>query len=146
MAAPQFIVHSDGGARGNPGPAACGFVVTSETGTLLHEASRYLGETTNNMAEYQGVVEALAWLESSTAKDLGVIPGASISFYLDSTLVVNQILGKFKVKEPRFLPLLARIHQLITSSNFSTSFHAIPRAQNRHADRLVNQALDRAGH
>jgi ribonuclease H / adenosylcobalamin/alpha-ribazole phosphatase len=142
MAHVSLVIHTDGGSRGNPGPAACGFVVHSESGELIHEGSQYMGESTNNMAEYQGVIVALEWLIANRGRLFAPHLLVSLTFYLDSLLVVNQIMGRYKVREPRFLPLLATIHQLTVAGNFAVTYQAVPREQNRHADRLVNQALD----
>jgi ribonuclease HI len=135
-----FIIHTDGGARGNPGPAASAYVIKNTSGAIIHESGNYIGHTTNNMAEYQGVVDALEWL-CSNRDQLGNSP-PHLEFYLDSALVVNQIKGLFKVKEPRFIPLLERIHALLRQLGGPHHFTAIPRAQNQAADALVNQALD----
>jgi ribonuclease HI len=136
----SLTIHTDGGARGNPGPAAAGYVIRAASGTLIHQSGKYLGHTTNNMAEYQGVIDALEWLSAHQNLLEGNPP--HLDFYLDSALVVNQIVGRFKVREPRFIPLLSRIHALLLDLGNHYRFTAIPREQNKAADALVNQALD----
>jgi ribonuclease HI len=135
-------IHTDGGARGNPGPAAAAFVIEQASGVVVFQAARYLGETTNNMAEYQGVVDALEWLVLHPSSLIVDGSPLILKFFLDSALVVNQLKGLYKVKEPRFIPLIHRIHELIQTGHFQAEFMSIPRAQNRAADKLVNVALD----
>src|SRR3989344_3558887 len=97
------IVHTDGGARGNPGPAAIG-VVIEEGNKTLAAFGKTIGEATNNIAEYTAVIEALMWLTQH--------PADYIQFFLDSTLVVNQLNGLFKVKEPHLRELLLQVRTL----------------------------------
>jgi ribonuclease HI len=133
-----MTVHTDGGARGNPGPAAIGAVIVA--GNFEREVSRCIGNTTNNVAEYTAVLDALAVLPEVCAEH----PTDRIDFFLDSQLVVFQISGKYKVKEPTLQVLCARIKEQLTKLPCPTQFHYVPRAQNARADRLVNQALDSA--
>lgn len=129
-------IFSDGGARGNPGPAAMGGVlVDAATGTVLDEFGLYLGEMTNNQAEYRALIEAL-----KRAEKLGV---GSVECCLDSELIVEQMSGRYKVKNQGLKPLFQEAQRL-TSQFRAITFHHIPREQNKRADRLVNQALDRA--
>lgn len=145
MIAPKNLsltIHTDGGARGNPGPAAIGFVIKDKTKIIAKE-KKYIGNTTNNVAEYQAVLEALGWLK----KDLsGPKPLSSrqISciFYLDSALVVNQLSGHFKIKTPHLLPYATQIHHAVKELGLACQFVYIPRTKNQEADALVNQALD----
>ncbi len=128
-------IHTDGGARGNPGPAACAFVATDDRGRLIHQQGFYLGETTNNQAEYQAVIEALKW-----ASTLNPQP-ATLNFYLDSQLVVNQLNGLFKIKDQ-----ILKIKNL-EIKNYKLkikNFSYVPRAQNSQADLLVNQTLNQS--
>jgi len=129
-----LIIHTDGGARGNPGPAAIG-VVIEKNGKLIHQFGKRIGESTNNVAEYTAVIEALRYL-----KDKGV---AHAHFFLDSVLVVNQLTGKFKVKDANLRTLLFEIRSLEQEVRGVITYTAIPREQNKEADLLVNQALDK---
>ncbi|MBI5620072.1 ribonuclease HI family protein [Candidatus Gottesmanbacteria bacterium] len=140
----QFIVHTDGGARGNPGPAAVGAVIQrtedrgqrTETKTIA-EISKRIGETTNNVAEYTAVVEALEYIKSQ-----GDQTKTEIQFFLDSMLVVNQLNGLFKVKDVKLRELLAHIWILEQEVGGVVHYTSIPREHNRRADFLVNKALD----
>lgn len=133
-------IHTDGGARGNPGPAACAFVATDESGALIYQRGFYLGVATNNQAEYQAVIESLKWLSLQTTKDQKL----TANFYLDSQLVVNQINGLFKIKDPNLKIKYLEIKKLIANSQLQiANFTYIPREQNSAADRLVNETLDK---
>ncbi len=134
-----LTIHTDGGARGNPGSAAIGFVVESE-GKIIFRHGECIGVATNNIAEYTAVVSALQWLIKNQVTKSHTPP--SIHFYLDSSLVVNQINGKFKVKQASLKSILATIINLLNQLNLPTTFTYVPRAQNTLADALVNQALD----
>lgn len=129
-------IFTDGGARGNPGPAASAFVVYSPSKQVIYQSGHYLGVTTNNMAEYQGVLDALIWLVANYS-------ACELNFFLDSTLVANQLSGRFRVKEARFLPLIQQIFDLVKQGHFSVTYTTIPRIQNQAADLLVNQTLDK---
>ena len=133
MAENKLIIYTDGGARGNPGPAAIGVVINSEG------FRDYIGETTNNVAEYRAVVEALRYVRSSVQAQAKV---ELITFFLDSNLVVQQLNGRFKVKEPKLRELLAQIRILEQEVGSVIHYHLVPREQNTRADFLVNQALD----
>lgn len=126
-------VFCDGGSRGNPGPAAYGFVVL-ENGRIVKEGAGYIGIATNNFAEYTALIQALVWLSHSFA-------GYDADFFLDSQLVVMQVSGKYKVKNAKIRELLVNIRQLETSFG-QIRYHHIERSQNKHADKLVNLALD----
>ncbi len=129
----KLVIYTDGGARGNPGPAAAGVVIQNEQGEIVGKFSKYLGETTNNQAEYQAVILAL-----EQAKRLGA---QEIEFYLDSQLVVEQLNRNYRVKDHALGRLFIQIWNLSQSFN-KVSFKHIPRQQNKLADRLVNQAID----
>lgn len=131
-------VFSDGGARGNPGPAASAFVCISGNGVVVHKASKYLGNATNNFAEYQGVILALTWM----GQNKKLLDG-EITFNMDSELVVNQINGKYKVKEETLKKLMLIIRNLLEKVETKISFVSIPREKNKLADFLVNTELDR---
>ncbi len=126
-------IFTDGGARGNPGPAAYGFVIKDE-GKLLKEGFGKIGIATNNVAEYTAVIEALKFLENN-------FKGQDLDFYIDSQLVVSQLTGKFKVKNADIRELVLKVKQLEGSFKGVTYTH-IPREKNTQADALVNLALD----
>ncbi|MBU1130568.1 ribonuclease HI family protein [Patescibacteria group bacterium] len=130
----KLKIYSDGGARGNPGPAACGVVIKDAKSQTISKHSKYLGETTNNQAEYAGVLLGL-----QEAKKLGA---QEAHFYLDSELVVNQLSQNYKVKNLDIQTAFVKIWNL--SVGFAkVKYHHIPREENKEADRLVNQELDR---
>src|SRR3989344_9325959 len=128
-------VYCDGGARGNPGPAAFGFVI-KEDGRLIKLGKGAIGVATNNIAEYTALIEALTWLKDYHQ-------GQDLNFYLDSKLVVSQLLGLYKVKSPHIGALVLRVKEL--EKNFGKiNYQHIPRDQNQEADSLVNEVLDGA--
>lgn len=130
----DIIVYTDGGSRNNPGEAGIG-VVAYEGEEVLFELSEYLGIQTNNYAEYMGVIRAL---EEILARNLAQ---GSIEVCMDSKLVVEQVQGNWKVKEPTLKPLVARAQELVEQCG-EVSFTHIPREENREADALANQAMD----
>lgn len=133
----NYIIHTDGGSRGNPGPAAIGVVIEKN----LEEIAGYgktIGETTNNVAEYTAVVDALTWM-----KEHGQERG-EINFFLDSLLVVNQLNGLFKIKDARLRTFVMVIRQLEQEVGGVITYKAVPREQNTRADFFVNKALDEA--
>ncbi len=129
----KAIVYTDGASRGNPGPAAIGAVIKDGQGRVLGKISRRIGRTTNNQAEYQAVIAAL-----EEATRLGA---ARVEVKSDSELVVNQINGRYRVKNPALKPLHQRVREL-QSLFQSFAIASIPRRQNTEADRLSNAALD----
>lgn len=129
-----LVAHSDGGARGNPGPAGYGVVIKDETGKKLAALSEYLGHQTNNFAEYQGLIAALEYALKHGPKSLKVIS--------DSELLVRQIKGVYKVKNPTLRDLHARAKELIAQLDWFSIGHAL-REHNQEADRLANEAMDR---
>jgi ribonuclease HI len=132
----KVVVHVDGGARGNPGPAAAAAVVTAaDDGQVLDEATEYLGETTNNVAEYRGLLLGLQRARALAATEVEVIN--------DSELIAKQVNGQYKVKHPAMKPLHAAALDALRSFD-RWSIRSVPRAQNADADALVNQALDAA--
>jgi len=134
-AAMKVVVNVDGGARGNPGPAAAACVVSDTDGQVLLEDAELLGSVTNNVAEYRALLLGLR-----RARDLGA---DEVEVIGDSELVVKQVQGVYKVKHPAMRPLHAEA--LAALRGFSSwSIRSVPRAQNAHADALVNQALDAA--
>ncbi|MFJ4831200.1 bifunctional RNase H/acid phosphatase [Streptomyces sp. NPDC088747] len=132
----EFIVEADGGSRGNPGPAGYGAVVVdAATGETLAEAAEYIGVATNNVAEYRGLI---AGLTAARALD----PGAPVHVRMDSKLVVEQMSGRWKIKHPDMKPLAAQAARILPPSQ--VTYEWIPREQNKHADRLANEAMDAA--
>lgn len=136
MAYEKLIIYTDGGARGNPGPAGIGCVVLDEQGNAVEEISEYIGEATNNQAEYRALIAGL-----TKAKDLGA---KEIEFFLDSELVVKQLNREYKVKDKDLAVLFVKAYNL-TLSFKKVIFKHIRREKNELADRLVNLALDKAG-
>lgn len=130
----RLAVYTDGGARGNPGPAAIGVVIKDERGKIIHQFGRTVGETTNNVAEYLAVLAALEWLKVQTQP-------VTANFYSDSSLVVHQLKGEWKIKEAHLRQLVERVHRL--ENDLVVTYTAIPREQNTAADAQVNQALDK---
>lgn len=129
-----LIAHSDGGARGNPGPAGYGVVIQDEAGRKVAHLSEYLGHQTNNFAEYQGLIAALEYALEHGPKALQLIS--------DSELLVRQIKGIYKVKNPTLKDLHGRATELIAQLDWFSIGHAL-REHNREADRLANQAMDK---
>lgn len=129
----EVITHSDGGARGNPGPAGIGIVVSDLNGNKLKELGEYIGETTNNQAEYKALIQAL-----TEAYKLGA---TAVTCYLDSELVVKQLTGLYKIKEAG-LQELAMDALRLKSKFQQVNFKHVRREHNADADKLVNQALD----
>ncbi|MFE6690823.1 bifunctional RNase H/acid phosphatase [Streptomyces sp. NPDC057743] len=130
----ELIVEADGGSRGNPGPAGYGAVVLDPaSGEALAEAAEYIGTATNNVAEYKGL---LAGLRAAKALD----PEASVHVRMDSKLVVEQMSGRWQIKHPDMKPLAAAAAAVFPPDR--VSYEWIPRARNKHADRLANEAMD----
>lgn len=131
----KLIMYSDGGARGNPGPSGIGVVLKNVVGEVVAEVSQFIGNGTNNQAEYRAV---LAGLEK--AKELGV---DELDLYLDSELVVKQLRGEYRVKNADLATLFVKAHNLSLSFKKITYTH-IRRELNAEADRLANEAMDKA--
>jgi len=132
----KVIIYTDGGARGNPGPAAIGVVIYDSLMKEMERYKNYIGTTTNNQAEYQALIKAL-----QMALKLGA---ESVTCYLDSELVVKQLQGYYRVREEG-LGVLATEALKLTSKFKQLDFMHIPREKNKLADQLVNEALDNAG-
>ena len=129
----KLTTFTDGGARGNPGPAATGIVIKNEQGEILAHYGEYLGHQTNNFAEYSALLSAL-----KKAKELG---GTEIDCVLDSKLVVKQMRGEYKVKEPTLQKLFMAVYNTATQFKKVTYRHIL-RAGNKEADAEVNKILD----
>src|SRR5437588_5714798 len=134
MPAHYLVAHSDGGARGNPGPAGYGVVIHDEGGRKIAALSQYLGHQTNNFAEYQGLIAALEYAIKHGPKALKLIS--------DSELLVRQIKGIYKVKNAVLQDLHGRAKELIAQLEWFSIGHAF-REQNQEADRLANEAMDK---
>ncbi len=135
----KVICYTDGGARGNPGPAAIGIYITDESGVVLREVGQTIGNSTNNFAEYQAVMVGLETLKQVLGKDTKT---TEVEIRLDSELVKKQLNHEYQIKEPGLVPLFIAIHNLRVSSFPKLTLTHVPRAQNKEADRLVNEALD----
>ena len=129
-------IYCDGGARGNPGPAAAAFVV-ERRGKVIFKSARFLGKATNNVAEYSAVLLAMRWLSRFDPKDL-----SEVRFILDSELVAKQLAGLFKIKNENLRGLYFSVKEEEKKIPLSISFAAVPRNKNRLADLLVNRTLD----
>ncbi|MCF1593884.1 bifunctional RNase H/acid phosphatase [Streptomyces muensis] len=130
----EFIVEADGGSRGNPGPAGYGAVVIdAATGQTLAEVAEYIGVASNNVAEYRGLVAGLR-----AAYDLD--PAATIHVRMDSKLVIEQMSGRWRIKHPDMKPLAFEAARVFAAPQ--VTYEWIPREQNKHADRLANEAMD----
>lgn len=130
----KIIIHSDGGARGNPGPAGIGAILHSADSKVIAEISKYIGETTNNQAEYQALIAAL-----EKAKEL---KAQEVDCFLDSELVVKQLNREYKVKNAELAPLFLKVHNLSLSFK-KIKFSHVRRELNKEADCLANRAMDR---
>jgi ribonuclease HI len=131
----RLVVHVDGGARGNPGPAAAAAVLSTPEGEVVDEATEVLGEVTNNVAEYRALL-----LGVRRARELGA---SEVEIVNDSELVAKQLTGAYKVKHAAMRPL--HLDAITALRDFDAwSIRSVPRAENAHADALVNQALDAA--
>lgn len=132
-------IYTDGGARGNPGPAGFGVVVYDDQKKIIHQHSQYLGVKTNNDAEYSAVNYALTWLISQ----ITILPINQVNLYLDSQLVVRQLNGQYKVKAANLKFLYQQSLSLISQISFPLHISHVYREQNYLADLLANQAMDR---
>lgn len=144
---PSLKIYTDGGARGNPGPAACGVVIKNEGDGVILKTSEYIGIATNNQAEYKALILALEKAKEILSSDKGAksyVKNKDLECHLDSELVVKQLNGEYKIKNEGLKPLFAKARGLISDFN-SVKFIYIPREQNKSADKLVNKELDSRG-
>jgi ribonuclease HI len=139
MSKSSLSVFCDGGSRGNPGPAAVGFLIKDNQGEILVKKGKLIGQATNNVSEYMAVIEALKWLVNQPMVD---DENSTINFFLDSKLVVNQLNGLFKIKAKNLRNLVIRVRQLEREIGGNVAYHFIRREKNRQADFLVNQTLN----
>jgi ribonuclease HI len=133
----RLSVYSDGGARGNPGPAAIAFLILAENGQVLKSGSRYLGKRTNNQAEYEALIAAL-----EAAKAIG---NGEVTCHLDSEVVAKHLKGEYRVRNPELRKLWTKVQELKQCFG-KVSFVNVPRTNSyiHEADALVNQTLDKA--
>ena len=131
----MITAYIDGGSRGNPGPAGYGVQIVEDDGSVVAELYEFVGQTTNNVAEYRGLLAALGW---AVGRGLDVLHVRS-----DSELLVKQMVGEYRVKHPGLQPLAARARLLIGQLD-DVTFQHVRREQNKEADRLANLAMDEA--
>jgi ribonuclease HI len=131
----KLVIHVDGGARGNPGPAAIGVVISAPDGRVLAEVAERIGVATNNVAEYRAVLRGVERAAALGAREIELIN--------DSELVARQLTGVYKVKHPAMRPLYLEAIALLSGFE-DWQIRSVPRAQNAQADMLVNAALDGA--
>ena len=132
----KLVVNVDGGARGNPGPAAIGIVVSDADGNVIDELAEPIGHATNNIAEYRALLRGIEWARGLGADELEIVG--------DSELVARQLTGAYKVKHPSMKPLHEEAVAALRAFD-RWSVRTVPRAENARADALVNHALDAAG-
>lgn len=133
--ASKLIVFGDGGSRGNPGEAAYGFAIFDDNNDLIFQEGKRLGIASNNVAEYEAVINALKWITESR------VEVEHVEFYLDSLLVASQMSGKFKIKHPDMRKQFIKAKEYEAKLK-RVDYFQVPRAENKVADRLVNDALD----
>lgn len=135
----KIIIYTDGGSRGNPGPAGIGVVITDGKEKIIKKYSNFLGVKTNNEAEYEAVIFGLKKIKALLGKKK--IKNTEIEFQLDSQLITRQLNGQYKIEEEKLFPLFIKIWNLKMGFG-PVSFTEIPREQNKEADRLANEAIN----
>ncbi len=136
----QYIIHTDGGSRGNPGIAGAGAVIRDENGGLVASVSKFIGQQTNNFAEYEAVILAFEELQKIVSD--GELSETKVLVKMDSELVVKQMQGVYRVKHPVLKLQQAKLKKHISEFE-EVSFAHVPREQNKDADFLANEAMDR---
>jgi ribonuclease HI len=136
----KLIINTDGGARGNPGPAGIGVVIRSDENQIIAGHKQYIGEATNNVAEYKALILALQKAQEISNFQF---PISNLQINMDSELVVRQMQGKYKIKEPTLKLLAVEVFKLIRNFK-NVGFVHVPRELNKEADKLVNEAIDEA--
>lgn len=131
-------IYTDGGARGNPGPAAIGIYIEGD-GRQIQGIGKRIGRTTNNFAEYTAILEALDFLLGNSSL---WNKNTKVNFFMDSQLAYSQIVGLYKIKNTTLKDLLFKIREKEATLKLSIAYNFVPRSQNRKADKLVNLALD----
>lgn len=129
----KLIIYTDGGSRGNPGPAGIGIVICDVEGKIIKKIAKYIGQATNNQAEYQALIFGLETVKKMKATE--------VDCYLDSELIVRQLNREYKIKNQELGSFFIKIWNLSQSFK-KVNYYYIPREKNREADRLVNQAID----
>ena len=137
----QFTLYADGGSRGNPGPAGAGAVVFDSIGKRLVDVSDYLGVTTNNVAEYEAVLRGLIALVEQY--DAALLKDSTLTIRMDSKLVIEQLKGAYKVKHPNLVPRYFEVKNILARSFGKVVFEHVYRENNKDADALANEAMDR---
>jgi ribonuclease HI len=135
----MLSVFTDGGSRGNPGPSAIGVYIAQDT-TVLAAFGKTIGITTNNVAEYTAVVEALSWLSTHLSQIAGE---TRVNFFMDSQLLVYQLNGIYRIKNANLRTLLFAIREKEAALKLTITYTHVPREKNKQADLLVNAALDK---
>jgi ribonuclease HI len=138
----KLIIYTDGGSRGNPGPAAIGVVVCDEKGATVKKYSEYLGEKTNNEAEYEAVIFALKKVKALYGK--GKVKGMKLEIRSDSELMVKHLNHEYKIEQEHLQKLFMQVWNLMLDFG-EVRFVHVPRERNKEADRLVNECLDAQG-
>ena len=139
----KVFMQTDGGSRGNPGPAGAGAFIYNDKNEIVRKAHLFLGTMTNNEAEYQAVILGLETLKKIFGKEKR--KELSVEVRLDSELVCKQLRGEYQVKDEKLIPLFMKIWNAQVSDFPRVSFEHIPREKNTEADKLANQAMDEAG-
>ena len=131
----ELILNTDGGSRNNPGNAAIGFVISTSDGTILEKEKKYIGIATNNEAEYQALLSGLQFVRNHYSEC------TYLTIYSDSELMVKQLRGEYKIREPHLMKFADSIKALLKELSMYSLIHIL-RAKNKLADKLVNEALD----
>lgn len=137
----KYIIYTDGGSRNNPGPAGAGAVIQDESGTVLKETSKFVGVQTNNFAEYEAIIMGLTELKK-------LVPGkerkeVAVEVRMDSELAQRQLSNKYQIKVENLFGQFIKVHNIIVADFPNVSFVHVPREENKEADRLANEAMDR---
>ncbi len=138
----KIFINTDGGSRGNPGPAAIGVAFSDDSGNTIYSHKECIGVATNNEAEYSAIQRALEILVKSKWFKKNNNEGAEVVCRLDSQLVVEQLNGRYKVKQEHIKVFVDRIQEIIADCRLNLFFIYVPREENKAADKLVNEALD----
>jgi ribonuclease HI len=138
----KIIIYTDGGSRGNPGPSAIGVVFCNERGQIIKKYNEFLGQRTNNEAEYAAAIFALKKFKALFGKKLA--KSTEVELRADSELLIKQLNGEYKILEPKIQPLFIAVWNLKLDFK-KVKFKFISRENNKEADRLVNEALDNQG-
>ncbi|MDI6733179.1 MAG: ribonuclease HI family protein [Planctomycetota bacterium] len=140
----QVEVYVDGASRGNPGPSAIGVYIKDSSGKEILKRGEYLGETTNNVAEYQALVKALKYLLSQGREGKGIKANQQVVIYTDSELIINQLNGTYRIRSRSLIPLAIEARRLIKKIK-AIEFKLIERKDNKIADKLANRAMNLEG-